>query len=557
MQPDELIQILALPEPSLKKLSFCSGSKVSRVTEWAGMLRPTQLSQTSAMLYRALPEVKQLKTSAQSRFEMLEVLRPYVQHTIFGLSKHFLHQPLSLREEAERSAVLAQALQKHMIDGYGLCIADLSKQKKLKPDERKILATSLHRAITGIGLMFMRCYQIYTHAPKGHWRQLHTLFRLADRHEMLDERVADDTQTHAKVSTLQSAYLTTVMLASARPHQMSQNEIRATHAIFGEWAELVKFSIDLSADPENFFYVNLEQDTGPQYKSRLSEDERDNLLIELNLKPLLGQLAKQTGQEAEVSASLNVPADITTSIIEHLLASWSHVAQRKQERRPIQATAEVCIGLSECHYQLCNGQDFETFVRSAAEPQDVEDASFGGFTPKDAFGDDSAGAEHSAHRIEVQNVSQGGYCLLWNSSSPLKVEAGELVGIKEFGKRVWQVGVVRWIRQKKAASQLGVQILSDRAQPYALAQTYDMGGYSDFMRGLFLPQSQFSSDPASLLTPSAPFQENDRVKVLDGERSQLAKLDEKLFSTSAMQQFSFHIIDSGNGPTPSPTGSKW
>ncbi len=546
MQPNELILQILLPEQTLKKLSFCSSNKPQRVAEWASLLRPTQIATTSAMLYQALPELNQLDTNMHARFDMLEALRPYVQDTISGLSKSFLHQPISLPPEAQKSAVIAQALQKHMVDGYLLCIRDtvLGKRTKGKQDPKFI--TALHRAITGIGFLFLRSYQIYTQPPKGVWQTLHNLFQLADQYEVLDQRLPDDVQRLAKVSSIQSAYLRIILLATARPHQLSQNNVAAIYDAFGEWAELLRFTLDLSDDPDCFFYVNLRRDAGPLYKSRVGSDEQDDLLIELNFKQLMGQLTKQSRESLDEinNNGFTLSKEISTSLLDHLLDTWGNIPQRKHDRREAQMTADIGVGLTDCHYFICSGQDFETFLRSSASTSEIENASRGGFTPRDAFASTSQNFDKPVNRVEVQNISQSGYCLLWKSNAPIRVESGDLVTIKEYGKRVWTVGVVRWIRQKKQASQLGVQVLSDKAQPYAIALTYDMGGYSDYMRALFLPQSQFTDDPPTLITPSAPFQEYDRVRILDGKKTLTAKLDERIFSTGSIQQFSFHAVDS-------------
>lgn len=559
MQPISLINQIPLPKQELKKLSFCSSNKVSRVAEWANYLRPTQFQQTSALLYQALPEINKLKASAQNRFEILEILRPYVQSTIVGLSKQFLHQPIALPTEAQKSVIIAQALQKHMIDGYLIVIRDAISTKKAKPAELVFFAAALHRAITGIGLVFLRSYQIYAQAPRGLWLSMHSLFRIADQYDLLDTRIADDNQAMVKVSTIQSAYLQTALLASARPHQLSQNDVRAIYDVFAEWAEYVRFELDLSDDPDCFYYVNLDKDSGPLYKSRCAEDEVSNLKIELKLNVLLGQLAKQTGDAIEeVGASvLKVPKEITKPVLHHLLDAWGNIAQRKQERRSTQITAELCIGLSDCHYYLSNGVNFENFTNIDSRGSAIPNSSSSGFTPKDVFDSDN-GADSDMPpitRVEVQNTSQGGYCLLWKSTTPLKVQSGDVVSVKELGKRSWVIGVVRWIRQKKQSSQLGVQVLAEKVQPYAVAQNYDMGGYSDYMRALYIPASPFTDSPECLIIPSAPFQPMDRVKVLDGDDVFEAKLDEQLFATRNVQQLSFRRI-SGAKQTNRDNGSK-
>ncbi|WP_143247467.1 PilZ domain-containing protein [Agaribacterium haliotis] len=559
MQAHDLMKLIALPEQSLKKLSFCASYKAQRVADWASLLRPTQVEKTGATLYAALPEVNQLRCTAAVRFEMLEALRPYVQNTIFGLSKTFVNQPMPLSEAAQKSALIAQSLQKYMADGYCLVVRDLVTANKVKAKQIELLCSALHRAITGFGLIMMRGLQIYTPEPEGLWLNMHSLFRCADLYDLLDERVNDPIQRKGKLSSIQNCYLRSVLLSSCKPMQLPQKDIPTLYDYFGEWAAMVSFRLDLSDDPECFFYLNLDKDLGPIYENRIGDDEKQQLLVELNLRSLTNQIAKQESDEdsAGQSAGLKIGTDFSPALLQHLLSCWSGVSQRRHERRGAKLTAEVGVGLNDCHYFCNNNQDFNSFI--SGQSSDEIDSNIGGFTPADSFSNsEPKSAERPIYRLEIQNISQGGYCLVWKGSSELKIQAGEVIVLREFGKPSWQLGVIRWIRQRRSSSQFGLQILSDKADAYGIAQTYDMGGYSDYMRALLLPADSFSKTEASMLTASAPFRAGDKVKLIDGEKTYSGKLEKCLFATNSVQQFSLRITESKKIDKPANAGStRW
>lgn len=211
-------------------------------------------------------------------------------------------------------------------------------------------------------------------------------------------------------------------------------------------------------------------------------------------------------------------------------------------------TADICIGLSECHYYAGDEQSFDSYL---AENLDASGAS----TNTTHAQNDS---ERTLRRINIQNISEGGYCLLWNSQSPLKVEAGELVGVRELGKRLWSIGVVRWIRQKKNSSQLGIQTLSDKALPYAVSVIDDMADEDNYTRALYFPPTQYSDQVATLLTSSAPYHSRDKVKVLESRTISITKLEERVFSTGSIQQFSFQTLEVDAKHNSQPKGdSNW
>jgi hypothetical protein len=237
---------------------------------------------------------------------------------------------------------------------------------------------------------------------------------------------------------------------------------------------------------------------------------------------------------------------LSGSLLAHLLQSWGGDAERKLERRPVQGAAELCVGLVDCHYFVSGAIRFEDFIKQSNEAsawQSDIGRTFSGLTPADNKPASSDGFTKPTYQVTVQNISAGGYCLLWKGEIPARVEAGELIGIKETGRKSWNLGVVRWVKQLKQASQLGIQLLSNHPTACGIAQIYDMGGFSDYMRGIMLPPSKFGDVPATILTAKAPFQDMSKAKLMQGLKITTIKLDRCLFSTGNIKQFSYHSLD--------------
>ncbi|TVZ37901.1 hypothetical protein P886_2247 [Alteromonadaceae bacterium 2753L.S.0a.02] len=544
----EYIASLQAPTPDLAKLSFCA-SKPAKVAEWANQLRATQIAQTSAALYKCLPEVARLKTNFDSRLAILEAIRPVTHHAIEGLTRDFLQQPINLSQNAQKTAIVAQAIQKAMIEGYVRCILEICVQKRFKQTIRDSLAQALHRAITGIGLIFFRTYQLYTQPPAGYWQQLHSLFQIADYFDLLAAPVKDPQLKTRPASNVQTAYVRVLMLATARLNQLNQNDIAHIYYALESWAQYVRLHPSVLQDKDNFYLLNLHSDSGPVYKSRFNGSETDRVL-ELDFRVLVNQLAKQSPSNAdndlEVSAAsaITVPQGFPGSLLEHLVGSWSSIAQRRQERRAVQNTAEVCVGMVNAHFMVCGEQSFEDFSNEGGlgDGFDTNVVDMLGLGVPGSSGNRAA-PDNMSYAVTVQNVSAGGCCLLWKGKIPSRLKAGELIGLKEQGRHSWGIGAVRWVRQYRGESQLGIQLLANHPKPYGIAQTYDMGGYSDYMRAFYLPAAKNGNTPASLLTASAPFKELDKVKLFDGEQAVSAKLNKIMFATGSIQQFMFNTLE--------------
>ncbi len=548
VKPSQLLATLNTPAQELAKLSFCNSAKIGDVRKWVNGLHATQVMQTSSALYSAVPEIPRLKTEYANRLDMLEAVRPSVQYCILGLEKSFLNQPLVLPEPAQKALLVAQSLQKNMIDGYVATVIQITQKGKANKTTFTLLAKCIHRAITGIGLLFFRNYQMYSQPPASFWATLHILYQVASYYKIIEEVVEDETSNSGRTLSIEAAYIRVLMLGSSKTNQVSQSDMDFAYKSFESWCQAVKIHDGISTNPENFFVVNLLSSQGPIYKAKV-ENPSQGRYIELDFKTLLSLLSKQQANAEEVvggGATIKVPKEFPDTLLRHLIDNWSNTAERRFDRKQSEMSADVCIGFTDCHYYVCNGQGFDYFLRSAGteEPQRISRFSQG-ITPAAQFNDAGEGTHAPTYRIVIQNVSAGGYCLLWRDDISSKVSAGEMIGVKELGKRTWSVGVIRWVRQLKNASQMGVQILAANPKPYGIAQSYDMGGQSDYMRGLFIPPSKHGQSSPTLITASVPFQEFDKVRIIDGEREWNAKLDRALFSTKTLQQFKFRNLDTG------------
>ena len=549
LTPSQLLAEICLPEQNLNKLTFCNSNKASDVKSWANTLHATQVMPTGLALYKAVPELPKLKTDYKNRVDMLEAIRPTVQHCIVGLTKHFLHQPIILPREAQKTAIIAQSIQKGMADSYAAATIDIAKKGKANQQTLDFLAQAIHRAITGVSYLFLRSYQMYTQPPKGLWLRLHSLYQVAQYFEITEVPIADPLLKYNRLQTIKSAYIRNLMMACSRCNQVSQNDVEILFHTFESWSQHLSLSA-ITDNEANLYAFDARQDFGPAYKSDFRADDL-TMGLEIDFSQLLNLLDRYINADSDdvfPVSTISVPTEFSKQLFQHLNSSWNTLQKREQERRPIQGAAEVCVGLVDCHFNLCNSQEFDFFIKNSGKDEHIHNMT--SFTPKDMHGGKPFSSnERPIFRISLQNSSAGGYCMLWKGDIPARVEAGQLVGIKEIGKRSWSIGVVRWIRQLKQASQLGIQLLSTHPKPYGIAQTYDMGGYSDYSRAIYIPSSRFGSSSASLLTPIVPFQEYDKVKILDGDQEWGAKLEKQLFASGNVKQFAFRPLVDSDAPS--------
>jgi hypothetical protein len=595
-----LLDRLNVPTQDLAELSFCGGSKEPQVREWARTLPLTRINHVSALLYKAVPEISRLKTSSETRLAILEALRPAVQQCIQGLSQHFLNQPLILPEAARKTATVAQALQKHMSNGYLVAVRDLCQAGKRDTAEAQgRQALAIARALTGLGLLLLRSYQLYTPIAGQLWTEMHTLYEIADALDLTEHPIHDALPHHQHINTISHAYLRVMLLACAKPNQMRQDEVLATYHALENLCHLGQLLPHNPAQKDNLFAIQLSSNRPPLYKSRLPNNPEGEIR-ELNTSQLARTLQEQSNQTANNADASNLrnALNLSASLNEHLIQAWNILAQRSFERQETSGHIEVTVGLTNLHFHISGKQPFNLFLNQTANVGGEENAEAifkkrgiqlkpGKPTEEDPWGDafDVGGTtlagqhlptlnientirkqqqqdylgKHPVHKVPIVDVSPGGYCLEWQEEIPSQVKAGELLGVRDEGRQKWGIGVVRWVQQTKGATQLGIQILAPQAIPLGVAIVHKTGGYSEYLRALQLPALKAINQPVTLLTNSVSFREYSKVRLFrpaspesDDQRNgneSTVQLTRRVFATGAFSQFTYRELMAAKAET--------
>ena len=583
----ELVKKLRLPEQDQASLSFCSSTHANKVAAWASQLPATRTNHTSVLLYQALPEICRLQTAATNRLEILEQVRPYVQHCIEGLTKSFLGQPLIMPDSAMKTAVIAQALQKHLSNGYSLVARELTLRHvdgKLKKDDKvELLGLAIHRAISGMGLQLLRNLQIYTPVSNQFWQELYTLYQLAEQLELLRQPYLDPLLSRQPATTIAQVFKRALLLSCIHANQLRQQEVEQIYTALENWSQLVQLrpltpaaSQDSSDSSSDLYVVDINGNLAPHYKSQLrrtapaAADASVNQLCELQLTPLLETLRRIRDQGASEHDPITVPTAINERLLTHVLGAWGEEFQRYQPRKTAHNTLEIAVGLTSVHYHLAGQQSFERFLRDACQLHSRTSTQFRlpglglDYDPwDDAFDADKESRPSFDHTlktetsapaatkedkfplflIQISDVSPGGYGLTWRDATPAQVKAGELVALREPGDPHWGLGIIRWVKQHKSMSQLGIQLVAQHAQAIAIQQLQKTGQDNVYMRGLISSKAGAQFAETAVITAQYPFRVHNKVRLNHQGTTSMAQLNALLCSSSSINVFGFQMAE--------------
>ncbi|WP_049630680.1 hypothetical protein [Cellvibrio sp. pealriver] len=591
-QIEQLLKRLIVPNQDLAQLGFCGGNKETHVKAWLQTLPLTQAQQVSGALYGAIHEVSRVRMGSEQRLAILELLRVPIHQTLNGLALKYLNQPLILPEAAMKTATVAQAIQKHFLNSYLMLVRELCTAPAIK-DKQELQALVIHRAMTAIGLLMLRSYQLYLPIASQLWAELHALHQIACLLDVEQLPVEDRLPHHQGLKTIHAVYLRCLLLATARPNQLRQDEIESTYNLleyFAPAAELVDYE---ATGKENLFVVLTDSNRPPFYKShwRPANNPTGQPLQEIRTSNLVNKLQDQqkAGAEPADGQTLRNHLNLSAALTKHLAQVWSHLALRSFERQDVSAEIEVTVGLTNIHFYLAGEQPFNIFLNQSSAISGIPEK--GALYQKrgvqlkpdntkkadDPWGDafditgtaldgralptfniekkiksqevESYQGQHPIYTVPLMDRSAGGYGLEWRNEIPVQVRAGELLGLREYGRNKWSIGVVRWAHQIKGATQLGIQILAPQALPVGLAVVHKTGGFAEYLRALQIPELRAINQPPSLITNAISFHEYSKARLYaqaqpgvsyEGDKS--IQLTQRLFATGSFSQFGFREL---------------
>lgn len=558
---------LRIPQQDLASLTFNAASP-KKMADWIEALPKVNVGESSRQLYSAIQELNRFKTDPKTRFLILEEMRNSIHYVCKSLGKHFLNQSIVLNEKESKIANLAQALQNHLAIGYKIVLLDTLSLKT--SEAAKLRAIVTHRALTELSGNLLRCYQLYYPTPKGLWREIHQLYLLADHYDILDKEI-EDKATKSSL-TIEHCYFRTMLLSTARPNQLRQQEIAQLSQAFNIWAKHCKLK-KLNENPEPFI-VDLRSDEGAVYfqwnKESLDTSSSSLRYVKMtDVADVIRTRIQNINDNDGVDLSIKMLAG---TVLRHLLQSWSASSQRAFARTTTEGTISLAFGLGAVHHYVSNGQDFNRMLMGGHESLMIQDEDNPflsnaanrnyGFNEEMRSGGDvwslqavaatkglGSGKQSkvqtlfAAYDCQLIDTSPGGYCLEWKGIAPTQLKTGEITAVKEPGQEVWSVAVVRWIKKiSNSSAKLGLELLAPHAEAVGSKVIHKDGGTTEYMRAIRLPELKAIGQASTLITPQLTFKAGYKVMLnVDGEEIRL-QLVREISSTASYSQFEYKII---------------
>jgi len=266
---------------------------------------------------------------------------------------HLAGKPRPLNERHRKVSGLVRALTSELALGYKIVARQLVTATK-RPDQ-KLLLTALHRSSSYLGLLLLRSYQVYAPYPRNVWRELHTIYRYAEEHALLNLPLKDN-MNHLPGSncTIATMYDKILMLSLAMPYRLHRGEVDKVCGLLNRLIHLVRLEKNPpQQDPQGLFIVNLRDDKQPGYLYLYHGNDFQDCRI-LNTHDLTISMQRQiTAADPELTGLAS------TNLLQRLLSSWSVMSKRGFSRIAKQeAEVEVAFGISAAHHYINDEKAF-------------------------------------------------------------------------------------------------------------------------------------------------------------------------------------------------------
>ena len=552
-------------------------TKPRRVKRWLKELPLVNMGETTRLFYTGLSELNRLKVSSGTRLEIMEMLAPTTEMVLDYLGKHLVSRSLPLPAKSRKIVTLTQTLLMELANGYKACVVDATVYGHNLWGGKLPLA--IHRSIRYLEQVLFNSAQVYAPEPSSVWRDLHTLYAIAEERGLLRKQIKDPMLRQLSKSSIDDAYKHACLLALARPQSLRQGEADRIEAYFETHAGECDLVRSPSPDAHGgAFVVNLEQDEPPVYVA-IAEIPSTEAIRGLDVTAVIKNL-RTTLQKGDFdpTASIIQRSELGFDLTRRLLNTLSETAQRRFSRAEKDDEAQIALGLTNIHKAI--REDLETPLGQDAPPPreptlddlslqrlpdderapetgelNVWDSVASGNVLSEAYLEHKR--EQERKRMErpkapswenwrVTNASAGGYGLLWEGEQPSRAQVGELVGVREKrdGSHQWRLGVVRWMQFKEDHGlEIGLQLLGPRTLLLEITRLKNRLVSDNFpMNAFLLPGIKTIHLEPTVIVPAAKFQVGDLlyVKLFNKQlKLELTRLDEH---SSSFAQFQYSPI---------------
>jgi len=575
-------------QPQTKMSSYSSDA----IEQWIEDLPMANIGETSRRVYHRLLESNTSLLDVKVRTRLLNSLNKPIKFICNYLTRYYTVQSASLTEKQMKVANLSRTIQLEAAIGYKTIIEDLIVDEKYGS---KLLPIAVNHALYYLYKVQVLCAQLYSDLPKGLWREIHLLYRLAEQNQFHEPLFTVGNEQHS----ISNTYKRIILLSTANTNQLRQRDIDLLAVALPTVAK----NCTINTDPDAVFdfVSNLNSDAPPFHRALLVDGMKAHYrgFDVNNITVFLQQELKTTEKQRR-------KIKLDDALIRHLIRVWGTMATRTFTRTATNDVVKLSMGLAASHYLISKEtssihyqeedqelrgealvESLEGSLRNATILSDKESEMYQGpktrhsdrnidynnpvsksdtmwdsvYRKKSSLDMDDDGkpyrfmeksAENKIAQYDYQdatiiNISPNGYCMRLTGTMPKQTQTGEIIGLLEHTKDnnpSWNIGHICWVKRHESGElHMGVNLLAPNAEPVFAQISTSTDGEHQYQRCLLLPAMANVGQSETILTSTIGFTANQEVCIKDTSGNEFdVKFTNLISSGHSFLQFSYEVL---------------
>ena len=265
----------------------------------------------------------------------------------------------------------------------------------------------------------------------------------------------------------------------------------------------------------------------------------------IDVTALMEQIEVSLNQlkQSQRAAVAGFPREMAASVVMHTLkrvhSTWSSQIDRRWDRTDVHQRLEIAVGVSACWCVANGGKPFDAGLFSSARADEI------GLTPQKRPDNPPKGP--AIHRCNSINRSAGGLALQVLRGAGTLLHPGQLVALRRAGgttRAEWVIGVCRWLIERGASADIGVQFIARFPKPVAIARA-DARLNKSVAPALVVEQTVNDTPIRQLITASGSYRAKGSLELYENGQRKSACLKHLVDASLDFEQFVFTISEPG------------
>ena len=501
-----------------------------------------------------------IQLNPHQQYMALEPVAYWLDALTQNLHQQILATSLPLSEKIHARYQLIATLQQQLCQSY-LQQARLALSQALEPFDG---TRAMQRAMSHLEAQFLTAYLIYSPVPPDLWQILHTLFALAESHQ-LDETELD-LQENPAYQSINTRYKKILLLSQAQPFQLELTEILTLNKILPNLSVYCSLSKDPS-DAEATYTVDLRQDQPP---ARFQHTQPPSTSVRFFVTyPLLPLLESQLTPARNLNPDFSGLSQLPLRLVRKLIHCWHPLQIRKSSRAPHDGQTALILGINSIYTALqpksvtpkpAPALSIPAWDLLPQEKPELTPLSLGPKRHQEADIWARVYAGIPLPPLETQKIpttpsqywricdqGMGGVRLFWSHANACAARVGELVALRHPLHPPTQfnlIGIVRWMRNfeqpyfAERGVEIGVETIAIQAIPIECTPIKTLPTTAKMQHALMLTTHRHHG--VSLVTSSSNYQPKSQVEIRPTGGKKVLEITHAHNETGFLTQYHYH-----------------